>query len=435
MQVDDMQGLPFDEQAWAVEHFLLNDPKVQQQLFKYLILPVKDLEKEGMPSNASQDQQQSWILQKAAADYTAFVASTAQLALVICPDITVDHLQPEAAGVIIEQYAKQLGHLLQQWTDSTVALANLKQVLLDVQDCPVQLAQAVYTLMGKDPPEHLLNSPVRQVSERQARTAEALEAISLTAQTVREHQLAQASQQAAANAQPPSTASAATDSQSAPPEQDSAFQLLHSAMATIASSNEAAMAPERAPVLQMIGAVMAPVVQMLKDEQQKEHVMHRASMDQLLQLNKQLSQRLDRVEQKVDSNAHFYPLMAVAMAQLSQQMHGLAQFLAAGFGSGRAKAGQLSPGAVPHVQQPVNTPQRKKMRKADDARHVARKQVLAVDERLDEQGPSGGAVQAATVLGQRQTAAAVLTGPIANGVQTVYPGKAGEELWVTWRGR
>ncbi|DBA98139.1 TPA: hypothetical protein ACH3X1_014758 [Trebouxia sp. C0004] len=98
------------------------------------------------------------------------------------------------------------------------------------------------------------------------------------------------------------------------------------------------------------------------------------------------------------------------MAQLSQQMHGLAQFLAAGFGSGRAKAGQLSPCAVPSVQQPVYTPQRKKLRKADDARHVA-------------------------VLGQRQTAAAVLTGPIANGVQTVYPEKAGEELWVTWRGR
>jgi len=308
------------------------------------------------------------------------------------------------------------------------------QVLLDVPDCPVQLAQAVYTLMGKDPPEHLLNSPVRQVSERQARTAEALEAISLTAQTVRQHQLAQASQQAAANAanaQPPSTASAATDSQSAQPEQDSAFQLLHSVMATVASSNEAAMAPEHAPVLHMIGAMMAPVVQMLK-EQQKEH---RASMDQLLQQNRQLSQQLDRVEQKIDSNAHFYPLMAVAMAQLSQQMHGLAQFLAAGFGSGRAKAGQLSPGAAPSVQQPVNTPQRKKMRKADDARHVARKQVLAVDERLDEQGPSAGPVQAPTVLGQRQTAAAVLTGPIANGVQTVYPGKAGEELWVTWRGR
>ncbi|DBB12113.1 TPA: hypothetical protein ACH3X3_006224 [Trebouxia sp. C0006] len=123
------KGLAFDEQAWAVEHFLLNDPKVQQQLFKYLILPAKDLEKEGMPSNANQDQQQSWILQKAAADYTAFVASTAQLALSICPDITVDHLQPEAAGVVVEQYAKQLDHSLQQWTDSTVALANIKQML------------------------------------------------------------------------------------------------------------------------------------------------------------------------------------------------------------------------------------------------------------------------------------------------------------------
>jgi hypothetical protein len=110
-----------------------------------------------------------------------------------------------------------------------------------------------------------------------------------------------------ANAQPPSTASAATDSQSAQPEQESAFQLLHSVMATVASSNEAVVAPEHAPVLHMIGAVMAPVVQMLKYEQQKERAMHRAFMDQLLQQNKQLSQQLDRVEQKIDSNAHFYP--------------------------------------------------------------------------------------------------------------------------------
>ena len=56
------------------------------------------------------------------------------------------------------------------------------------------------------------------------------------------------------------------------------------------------MAPEHAPVLHMIGAVMAPVVQMLRDEQQKERAMHRASMDQLLQQKRQLSQQLDRVK-------------------------------------------------------------------------------------------------------------------------------------------
>ncbi|DBB03136.1 TPA: hypothetical protein ACH3X1_013367 [Trebouxia sp. C0004] len=50
------KGLAFDEQRWAVEHFLLNDPKVQQQLFKSLILPAKDVEKKGMPSNANQGQ-------------------------------------------------------------------------------------------------------------------------------------------------------------------------------------------------------------------------------------------------------------------------------------------------------------------------------------------------------------------------------------------
>lgn len=36
------------------------------------------------------------------------------------------------------------------------------QVLLDVPEYPVQVAKSVYTLMGKDPPEHLLTSLVGQ---------------------------------------------------------------------------------------------------------------------------------------------------------------------------------------------------------------------------------------------------------------------------------
>ncbi len=91
------------------------------------------------------------------------------------------------------------------------------------------------------------------------------------------------------------------------------------------------MAPEHAPVLHSIGAVVAPVGRMLTDEQQQERAMNRASKDQPLQQNRQLSRQLGGVEQKL---AHFYPLMTVAMAQSSQQMHGVAQFLAAGFENG-----------------------------------------------------------------------------------------------------
>jgi len=82
-----------------------------------------------MPSKADQDEQQTWLLQRAAADYTSFVTSTGQLALSLGPDITIDHRQPEAADIVVQQYAKQLGHALQQRTDSTVALADVKQVL------------------------------------------------------------------------------------------------------------------------------------------------------------------------------------------------------------------------------------------------------------------------------------------------------------------
>jgi len=70
------------------------------------------------------------------------------------------------------------------WLTSIWSLAG--QVLLDVPDCLVQLVQAVNTLISKDPPEYLLDSPVREVSECQAHIAEALDATSLTAQTVRQ---------------------------------------------------------------------------------------------------------------------------------------------------------------------------------------------------------------------------------------------------------
>ena len=105
------------------------------------------------------------------------------------------------------------------------------------------------------------------------------------------------------------------------------------------------MAPEHAPVLHVDGAVMAPLVQMLRHEQQEERAMHRASMDQLLQQNRQLSRQLDRLEQKVDSNAHFYPLMAVAMAQLSQQMHGLAQSFGSRIWKRHGKSWPTQPGS------------------------------------------------------------------------------------------
>lgn len=85
---------------------------------------------------------------------------------------------------------------------------------------------------------------------------------------------------------------------------------------------------------------------MLRDEQQKERAMRCASTDQLLQQNRQLSQQLDRVEQKFSSSAHcswfaaafvfIYVQLCHAMSMAVQQAlcassaacHELAQFVA-----------------------------------------------------------------------------------------------------------
>lgn len=70
------------------------------------------------------------------------------------------------------------------------------QLLLDVPNCPVQLSDAVHSLMGTEPPaQDSLASPVTQASDRQTHISQALDAISLTAQTMRQQQQSQPAQQ------------------------------------------------------------------------------------------------------------------------------------------------------------------------------------------------------------------------------------------------
>ena len=59
------------------------------------------------------------------------------------------------------------GHVL-----STAIWRLAGQLLLNVPDCPAQLAHAVHPLMGRDPPPALLGNPVQQVSDREAHTTE-----------------------------------------------------------------------------------------------------------------------------------------------------------------------------------------------------------------------------------------------------------------------
>lgn len=341
------------------------------------------------------------------------------------------------------------------------------QLLLDVPDCPVQLAEAVHTLMGRDPPPALLGSPVQQVSDREAHTTEALDAISRTALTVRQQQLSHDQQQQAAGQQAALTGQASAQQQAnqqqahsqapltgGPVAQQPALQaqqrvpsleelaqqtrqdctdILSSAMKHLADSGITQIVPD-APVLQMIGAAMTPVVHTLLQQQSMRVHQSQQQVGQLQQQVDELQTQLTSVQQEVHtvrkqqvSDSTFPPLMAVALAQVTQQLHGLGRFLAAGYTAGKAgpAAGQVSPLSP---RPPLNTPQRKRLRCNEDTRAIAKKQLLQADARLtsnQQAGPSR----------PTQTAAAVLSRSISSGRVEVYPGKAGELRWTAWGGR
>ncbi|KAL0028485.1 hypothetical protein WJX77_009441 [Trebouxia sp. C0004] len=145
---------------------------------------------------------------------------------------------------------------------------------------PVQVAEAVHTLMGRQPPiQDPLNSPVQQVSERQARTSEALNAISQTAQAVRQQQQSQgAQQQRSADPQSSNFASQVLQRPQQELQVDIAQQM-QAAMATAACSDDAYLSAEqrsmRQMAVQMATACMAPVLQVMKQRDEA----HQAERD------------------------------------------------------------------------------------------------------------------------------------------------------------
>lgn len=130
---------------------------------------------------------------------------------------------------------------------------------------------------------------------------------------------------------------------------------MQEAMSTAASSDQnSEQHSMRIMATYMASAMMAPVLQVL---QHRDEV-HQVGMRQMSAKVDNLSHQLQRVESKLDSNASFYPLMALTMAQLSPQTHHLAQYLATNVRSGAGSASQLSPAASPRL--PVATPQKKR---------------------------------------------------------------------------
>lgn len=148
------------------------------------------------------------------------------------------------------------------------------ELLLEIPDCPVQLAAAVHTLMGRDP--HLqesLNGAVQPVSERQIHTRQALDAIMSTAQTMRQQQLSQAMQQQQqsqamqqqSNTGLQSSAGPASSSLQPPPPgplQVSLFQQMQEG--TASSDQNSEQHSMRMMATHMASATMAPMLQVLQ---------------------------------------------------------------------------------------------------------------------------------------------------------------------------
>ena len=119
----------------------------------------------------------------------------------------------------------------------------------------------------------------------------------------------------------------------------------------LADSGIAQILPSNPSVLEMIGAAMVPVVHTLL-QQKAVLVQEKRSFEQTIgQLQQQVQQQQTQLsslhqvthtmrKQQV-SDATFPPLIAVALAQVSQQLHVLGQFLAAGY-SRNAKRGSIA---------------------------------------------------------------------------------------------
>ena len=299
------------------------------------------------------------------------------------------------------------------------------QILLDVPDCPVQLAEAVYTLMGRDPPDPA-DSSERTVSEREACLTESLDALSATARTVREQQQAQPAQPQANAAD--HTLGSSQDGSEQPAQQNlpsDAFQQMQTAMAELMPVDAASRSTEQQFVCQIASAFMSPLLQLFKEQ----HQQHQAELRRMSSKLAHVEGKLNSIESKLDSNAAFYPLVSVAMGSLTHQVHGLAQYLAANHQAGLARPGQVSPAASPRKL--ATTPQRKQMQKQDNARNQAKRQLQEAQQLRQQQQLTGQPSALAGNMGQGQDA---VPRPINGGFRIVYPGADGEPYWCEWRG-
>ncbi|MCJ1368720.1 hypothetical protein MMC16_007865 [Acarospora aff. strigata] len=291
---------------------------------------------------------------------------------------------------------------------STVLKTNIWRaaghVLLDIPDCPVELSRAVHVLMGIDPPEAPLGSPISQLSQRQVRTAQALQEVD---EAARDAQASTSTRLAPA----PVDVKAEADR-----IQAEAGQLLSAALGSVSRACHSpqlqigGVDPQLLTAL--VGAFMAPVVHQLAE-----------AHSTIRSCREWMATAADAAER----SESFQALLGVAMAAQSQQIAGLARFQAASVRS------QLAPhpveGSRPTagLQQPLASPERRYKAREAKSNKAAYKQEQEMQERLSAMPPAVGQASGSGSVSD----AAIIT----DGVQIVYPGSNAEPFWNDWKGR
>ncbi len=158
-----------------------------------------------------------------------------------------------------------------------------------------------------------------------------------------------------------------------------------------------------------------------------------------------LRRGMTQLQAQLTSKDSFVPLAAIAITQLSQQVHGMQKMMAAMYQhSGQYSHGSVRPvppkgakqaigSSIDAQPDPAASPARKQANKAQKSFDLARKQIRDAAERMPQ--AQAGPSHADALSAMPPSAAAVLGGPLHAGVQIVYPGRNGEPYWVTWNGR
>ncbi len=286
------------------------------------------------------------------------------------------------------------------------------QVLMDNPDCPVEVSKAVHALMGISLPEVPMGSPVSQANSRQARTAQALQGVSLAAQ----ESLAGMT----ASGQQLQQSSAYDEQAEAQRMQQEATQLLSTALATINSHCQSPLLQAGGPDHQVVGAMMAPIVLQLAES---NRTVRRANA------------WMSNAAHSMDKSESFHALLAVAMVTQSQQLYGLARYQAA---SARARLTSApAAGTEAGLKVPVTSPVRRKA--AQDTR-AEKRAFQQTQNRQQHVTNMPGAAQPAAApssnagMQQTQGAADVLLMNMSGGIAIVYPGHNGEPYWTEWMG-